>query len=417
MDQPQHEPSHCSPGGKPRYQLTAAEQTELYETLGRKLDRIGIETQPEVAVKVLDLTKDPDAGAVDFARIMRHDPALSARVLRTANSAFFGQVGEVTSVQRACVILGLERLRTLALGFYLGRAIAGTASQELGKRIWMQSIFRGCLCASLARELAPQHTAEAFAVGLLLDVGVPLMPILLGDDYYRAIIDEPAPGELYARETHSLPFTHADVATVLMARWKLPEVLARPVAWRYVPPRPIERASTVRTLHRVAYYAGATNLAHIDSDTPQHVPNTMIAERVLNLRGGKLKDAIAHASEEYRLSIEIFGDVAGRIEDLDAIAESAHLQLIDLLERSVIDDAATHSSDLELEVEGSIVRLNRAEDGTLVALLIGADGEAIVRHRFVPAHETPLSLMRSLGFDRCPPQAEHTLREYLRVAA
>ncbi|MEM1330813.1 MAG: HDOD domain-containing protein [Planctomycetota bacterium] len=402
---------------KPRRQLTAGEQAELYESLGRKLDRVGIETQPEVAVKVLDLTRDEGAGANDFSELIRHDPALTARVLKTANSAYFAQVGEVASVRRACVVLGLERLRTLALGFYLSRAAMGSAAQELGRRVWTGSIFRGCLCAALGEELLPEHTAEAFAVGLLLDVGIPLMPVLLGESYFDLLEGDPGPSELQSREESTLPFTHADIASVLAERWRLPEVLARPLMWRYTPPRPNARASTTRTLHRIAYYGGATNLRHLSEDELRPETNTQIAEHALHLRGGKLLEAVDRARSEYELSMQMFGDVADRIDDLDAIAHSAHLQLVAMLERSVIEDAATRRSELSIGVEGCTVSIHRTEDGTLVALLGGENGEAILRHRFVIGDETPDSLLRSLGFNEFPKDAVDALNEYFRMAA
>src|SRR5690606_18605990 len=91
------------PKMKPRSTLTAAEIDALMADLGRRLEGVGVETQPEVAAKVLSLVSDPNSGLRQFAEVIKADPALSGRMLRLANSALFAQYEPVTNLERACV--------------------------------------------------------------------------------------------------------------------------------------------------------------------------------------------------------------------------------------------------------------------------------------------------------------------------
>src|SRR5689334_2751536 len=104
---------------KPRSELSGAEVDDLLGALEGRLHTVGIESQPEVAARIVELVSDPDAGLRQYADVVRADAALSGRLLRLANSAFFAQREPVTSLDRACVLLGLDRLKAVSLGFQL----------------------------------------------------------------------------------------------------------------------------------------------------------------------------------------------------------------------------------------------------------------------------------------------------------
>ncbi len=107
-----------------RNTLTAAEVMKMLEHLEERLARIGLETQPDVALKILNLTTDPKSQLSDYARVIKTDPGLSGRLLKLSNSALFAQRNPVTSIDRACLLIGVSRLKSMSLGFHLGAARA-----------------------------------------------------------------------------------------------------------------------------------------------------------------------------------------------------------------------------------------------------------------------------------------------------
>ena len=124
---------------KIRALLTAAEIAPLQEWLGERLERIGVESQPELVAKILELTSNPNAQLQDYAKIIKTDPGLSGRLLKLSNSALFAQRRPVTSIDRACLLLGVERLKSISLGFHMSRAAAAgckTGAKSIGREVW-----------------------------------------------------------------------------------------------------------------------------------------------------------------------------------------------------------------------------------------------------------------------------------------
>src|SRR5205085_6937921 len=121
---------------KPRTTITAAELAELYDRLDRQLDRIGLETQPRVAVRLLELVAREDSQLKDYNEAIRTDAALTGRLLRLANSAYFAQRAPVTKLERALVLLGIQRVKAVSLGFHLCRAAASAGARSVSRAGW-----------------------------------------------------------------------------------------------------------------------------------------------------------------------------------------------------------------------------------------------------------------------------------------
>ena len=95
-------------------------------------------TIPEVTQKLLSLANDPKSNATDFNKVIVTDPALSARVLRVVNSSLYGLPGQVSSINRAIVMLGVTTIRNLALSASFAKVFQGPALHPLFNpaRLW-----------------------------------------------------------------------------------------------------------------------------------------------------------------------------------------------------------------------------------------------------------------------------------------
>ncbi len=181
---------------------------------------------PSVAVRLLDLTSDADANINEIAKVVRQDQALSAKVLRTVNSSFYGLSQPCGSIDRALMFLGLATVKSLVLGFSL---VESTKSVEDGDGFDLQAHWRRSIHgASAAREIAMRSNLcdpdEAFTGGLFQDVGMLAMFVALGERY-AAVLAEVGDrvSELCKCEHKSLGTNHAIVGAALGAKWKLPE--------------------------------------------------------------------------------------------------------------------------------------------------------------------------------------------------
>jgi HD-like signal output (HDOD) protein len=124
---------------------------------------------PAVAVKVIELLQDPNASAGRLARTIAHDPALSARVLKIANSSFYSMKRQVRTLESAIVVMGEKTLRSLVLAASLKGMNKSFGLLE--KMLWEDSI--GCAIGAriLAQRMEKVDTEEAFVAGLFRHLG------------------------------------------------------------------------------------------------------------------------------------------------------------------------------------------------------------------------------------------------------
>ena len=399
-----------------RSDFSAADIEELYQLIDKKLDAIGMETQPEVAARIMELTSDPEAGPVEYAAVLKNDPAISGRLIRMANSVYFAQRQPVTSVDRACVVLGLSRLKAVSLGFYLTQTAIAEGDEALSRRVWAQSLFRACLATKLAETLVPRHTAEAFVIGLLLDAGVPLMLKMIGEPYRPFVEPRPAPIKLFNAEFDNLRYTHADIAVAMSRRWRLPEMLAKPIAWRYTRPGPSDGETSLQKLQRIAYYVGAIDLESPSEDIER--PPQVASEQILGLNDSRLSELFERARTEYEVTAQAFAEHIESIDDLEQIAAAAHNQLVAIVDRALAGPVADGAADgATFEFDGYRVEISPREDGTAVAYLIGAEGYRIVSFNFEPKREEPIAVLDHLGIDDAEPAEYARFEQYITTLA
>ncbi len=180
---------------------------------------------PSIAVRVLELTGKEDAAITEIAGVVRQDQALSAKVLRTVNSSYYGLAKPCGSIDRALMYLGLATVKSLVLGFSLVEttsSIDGDGGFDLDAH-WRRSIHG----ASAAREIAMRSGKcdpdEAFTAGLFQDVGMLAMSVALGERYTRVLdVAREAPLELCRFEHEAFETDHAIVGAALAEKWKLP---------------------------------------------------------------------------------------------------------------------------------------------------------------------------------------------------
>jgi HD-like signal output (HDOD) protein len=402
---------------KPRSTLNAAEASALVEQLQRRLEGAGLATQPEVAVRILNLVSDPDSGMRDYADVIKSDAMLSGRLLRLANSAFFAQRQPVSSLERACVLLGLERLKAVSLGFYLSRSAAADTNADLSRRIWGESLFRACLMSELTRPIAPALVPEAFVVGLMLDAGVPLLVKWLGAPAAAIFDQERSPASQFRQEFRTLPFTHVDVGAAMARRWRLPEALARPIERHHAEPCSPPRPEPVHQLHRLAYCVGMLRLDVFNDGASLKMGP--VAERVLGVNGVTVGDAVRRALHEHDVMRDMFRDVAAFPGDMAFIADRAHQQLVEVLDNSMISQLRHESRDEPetFSIAGHRVDVETIERGQVVAYLSDSNGCRLMSHTFDPAEQDFRMVMEALGLEIEPDDQSKELETYLRSLA
>ncbi|NQZ53344.1 MAG: HDOD domain-containing protein [Piscirickettsiaceae bacterium] len=180
---------------------------------------LALPTLPEVALKVRDVVDEPDATASQIADIVITDAALSARLLKVANSPLYRGRVPIESVQMAISRLGLSLVRNLVTSLVMEQIFQAT-SNHLDKRLhelWEQSIQVSALSQILARNHPSINNDEAMLAGLIHDIGT--LPILMKADEKPNLLKNTA---LLDGVVSSL---HPRVGAAILRKWEFPETL------------------------------------------------------------------------------------------------------------------------------------------------------------------------------------------------
>ena len=189
-------------------------------------------TLPVVALKILELTQMPDVSVNEIARVVQNDPALSARILKLANSSMFGMPKKIASLRQATVILGLRTVKVLALSFslveYFTHKTEGVFDFE---KYWRRSLSMAVGAKLLAEAASDARRDEAFVGGLLADLGM-IAAFRCAPEEYAPVLSayEESKVPIQKVEQTLLGMTHARLSSRLLAHWSLPEVLCDAVA-------------------------------------------------------------------------------------------------------------------------------------------------------------------------------------------
>src|SRR5213595_2837596 len=131
---------------------TAIDPKQFVQQAIKKVTSIA--TLPEITARIIKTVEDPKSTAAQLHKIVAHDPALVTRILKVVNSAFYGLPGQIGSVERAIVLLGLNAVKNIAVAASLGQLFRGVKLCEgyTAKDLWSHCIS----VAVTARELAKQ---------------------------------------------------------------------------------------------------------------------------------------------------------------------------------------------------------------------------------------------------------------------
>src|SRR5947207_3903701 len=123
---------------------------------------------PSIAIQVLELAQKIEVDIPEIARIISKDAAMSSKILRTVNSSFYGRSQAIRTISHALVILGLQSVKTLVLGFSLVTGLSQSSSKGF-KHInyWRRSIYAATAARTLATKLQIVQQEECFLVALL----------------------------------------------------------------------------------------------------------------------------------------------------------------------------------------------------------------------------------------------------------
>jgi diguanylate cyclase (GGDEF)-like protein len=187
-------------------------------------------SMPAAAMQVLNLSQDPNVGTAQISKVIAQDPALAARILKVANSAWCGVRREVTTLNQAVNLIGLNGTMSLALTFSLVRKLKAAGAPAFSHQTYWR---RSAIAATAAIAACAGHDAidrdEVFLAGLLQDIGMLVLSEAMPAYGQMVASSENDHNMLVEIENRELQADHAEVGGWFLAQWGLPSRLVEAV--------------------------------------------------------------------------------------------------------------------------------------------------------------------------------------------
>jgi len=182
-------------------------------------------TLPEVYLRVKDVLEDPHSSAADMAKAIQIDPAATARLLRMANSPFFGFAAQVEQVSRAVSLLGTMQVHDLVLATSVAASFSGIQSDVLDiATFWRDSVRRAVAAKLIATRCNVLDGERVFVAGLLSHIGEMVLALKIPEMADRAATSaENRRLPLHIVQREMLGMDYAAVGGELLRVWHLPE--------------------------------------------------------------------------------------------------------------------------------------------------------------------------------------------------
>ena len=236
-----------------------------------------IPPMPNVMVKALSVIKNPATGIAELAKIMQVDQAILSKTLSLVNSAFYGFRQQITSINKALVILGMMKAKNIIMSLALKQMMTAQGSREL----WEHSIKCAVAAECLAKEYKIINPDDAFVIGFLHDIGKMLLnsknPLKYSKVKYLA---EQGNISLVDVEDAQFGTNHCVLGALISKKWQLPVILTNCIRYHHDPLQ-----SSLPSVCGITYCA--------DRLVQNNMPNPLLDSKVMSKLDFSINDAMA----------------------------------------------------------------------------------------------------------------------------
>jgi putative nucleotidyltransferase with HDIG domain len=214
------------------------ERREVLDEVQHKLSHSDdLPTLPIIATQIFHIASDPSTSGKELSHIIMRDPALTSKLLKTVNSAFFGHPQKISSISQAIILLGNDDIVDIAFGLAAAKIfnikpIKGFIDPN---NLWHHAICTALIAQDLCRNI-PEYADIAFTAGLLHDVGKIFLIEKFADMYVKAHANNANYNlPLFELEEDIFGTNHAMLGKELASRWNLPEALVHAISYHHQP--------------------------------------------------------------------------------------------------------------------------------------------------------------------------------------
>jgi putative nucleotidyltransferase with HDIG domain len=195
---------------------------------------------PAIAQRILALVGKEGVAVSEIGGLVKMDPSFSAELLRLANSALFGSRGEVTSLDRAIMNIGTDRIKTMATMVAMNTMVRASVRIAALRKVWVHSVVTAAIAEEAAR-ISRSDREGAYTAGLLHNLGTLGLMSAYPAEYSRMLeVSDDFGFDLLRTERDLFEIDHCAAGAYLAQDWDFPDELAAVIATHHEEPVPQE---------------------------------------------------------------------------------------------------------------------------------------------------------------------------------
>ena len=284
---------------------------------------------PGVAIRIIKLNQNPDVNIRDVVDVIRLDPAISAKLIRVANSPLYARQRKTENLRQAINLFGSYNSLTMALSFSVISNLRGDARAGIDYPLfWRRSLISAMTSQLLGNQIRQGGEEDLFLAGLIQDIGM-LALARLDDNIYQGLGAQQSDHQaLQAHEMTHVGMDHAEVGAWLLERWNFPAALVNAVGGSHEPlndridPAYCQLAKVVSLASEIADVLSADiNKQGLDSVIDK-------AHGLLSLDRSVIETVLDAVIKEMQAMAALFEVNIGDSQYIESIAEQAREMLM-----------------------------------------------------------------------------------------
>jgi len=262
-------------------------------------EALKIPTLPSIFVEIREVIGNPRHSMADIATLVDKDAGLTIRLLRLANSAYYGLRQEVDTVKRALVCIGTRELQNMVLCTSVVSMFQGVPEELINMTLfWKHSVGCGLMAKTLATYIPSVNPDQMFVAGLLHDIGRLLILKELPGKSAKILNNVKKQAVILSHvEQQYLGYDHCDVAARMLELWRIPEIITESVTYHHRPMECKEHAKEASIIHLADITVHALELGQ--SGEPFVPPLDPDSWALLGMKPTMFKPMIRHMMAQY----------------------------------------------------------------------------------------------------------------------
>jgi len=259
-------------------------------------------TLPVVINNIIVCARSNRSSAAELGRYISNDQALVSRILKIANSPYYGSPKRIDSITRAIIVVGFKEIISIALGSGVFSVLSkkSTKTSIDMNQLWMHSIGVGFAAKNIELYIGRQTDESTMLTGLLHDIGKIVFFVYFPEEYSKVLEAEDInTGPLHLVEKKVLGLDHAEMASLIMKHWNFPDIISIPISYHHEHEScPRDHLDMCMIINAANYICHISEIGHSGNQSTEKTEEAFSALGLNNEDIGSLVENLKSEQEE-----------------------------------------------------------------------------------------------------------------------